>query len=76
MKHMEQSNMTAVEWFYQQIVIEGKTNYYELLEQAKIMEETHIRMAWTDGHALGKNGLVVVDYSNSREYYNKNYKKV
>lgn len=69
------AQQTAVEWYYQQTVIEGKTNYSELLEQAMLMQEQHIRMAWIDGHALGKNGLVVVDYSNSKEYYDKYYKR-
>lgn len=31
------AQQTAVEWYYEQTVIEGKTNYYELLEQAKQM---------------------------------------
>ena len=29
---------TAVEWYYQQTIVEAKTNYAELLEQAKAME--------------------------------------
>ena len=65
---------TAIEWYYQQTVIEGKTNYSELLEQAMLMQEQHIRMAWIDGHSLGRQ-LLVVDYSNSKEYYDKYYKR-
>lgn len=32
------AQQTAVEWYYQQTIIEGKTNYWELFEQAKQME--------------------------------------
>lgn len=67
--------MTAVEWLIDQLQAPCRGIPSHIIEQAKIMEETHIRMAWTDGHALGKNGLVVVDYSNSREYFDKHYKK-
>lgn len=67
------TTVSALDWFYNQTVVEGKTNYAELLEQAKQMEEQQIRAAWTDGHCLGSNGLVVVDYYNGQEYYNKNY---
>ena len=31
--------ISAVDWFYNQAVVEGKTNYSELLEQAKQMEK-------------------------------------
>ena len=33
---------TAVEWYYDQTVVYGKTNYAELLEQAKQMEKEQI----------------------------------
>lgn len=87
---MEKDNMTAVEWLIEQLVeldkqLDGrrksddstvmKLNPVKIFKQAKLMEEQNIRMAWTDGHALGRNGLVVVDYSNSKEYYDKYYKK-
>jgi tellurite resistance-related uncharacterized protein len=30
---------TAVEWYYEQTVVQGKTNYVDLYEQAKAMEK-------------------------------------
>ena len=85
---MEKNNMTAVEWFFEMLAHNNILNHkllcdnkpltelvYKLKNEAKQREEQNICMAWTDGHALGKNGLVVVDYSNAKEYYNKNHKK-
>lgn len=43
------AQQTAVEWYYQQTVIEGKTNYYELLEHAKIMEKEQLDKAYYQG---------------------------
>lgn len=87
-KHMEKNNMTAVEWFFEVLahndIIDHKRlcddeNLYNLLyslkNQAKQIEETQIRMAWTDGNMLGKNGLAVETYDDSKGYYSKNYGK-
>lgn len=30
---------TAVEWYYEQTVVQGKTNYVDLYEQALVMEK-------------------------------------
>ncbi len=80
--------MTAVEWFFEMLAHNNILNHkllcdhteltellYKLKNEAKQREEQNIRMAWTDGHSLGQNGLVVVDYSNSKEYYDKHYKR-
>jgi hypothetical protein len=40
---------TAVEWYYQQTIVEGKTNYAELLEQALTMEKEQIIEAYNNG---------------------------
>lgn len=36
---------TAVEWYFQQTVVEGKTNYFELLKQAKKMEVQQVMIS-------------------------------
>jgi hypothetical protein len=46
---------TAIEWYYQQTVVEGKTNYAELLQQAKAMEREQIEEIHTDGVEQGYN---------------------
>lgn len=33
------AQQTAVDWYYEQTVIQGRTNYAELLEQAKQMQK-------------------------------------
>jgi hypothetical protein len=40
---------TAVEWYYEQTVVQGKTNYAELLAQAKAMEKEQIIEAYKSG---------------------------
>lgn len=83
MKLMEKNNMTAVDWLKKNLETYGDPEVCtiswgdldNLLKNAKQKEEQQIRAAWTDGHCLGSNGLVVVDYSNGQEYYNKNFKK-
>ena len=42
------AQQTAVDWYYEQTVIQGRTNYAELLEQAKQMEKEQIIEAWMD----------------------------
>jgi hypothetical protein len=46
---------TAVEWYYQQTVVEGKTNYAELLEQAKAIEREQMEEIHIDGVEQGYN---------------------
>ena len=57
--------MTAIEWYYEQTVIQGKTNYWELLEQAKEMEKQQIKDAWFDGYGGSAHS--------EDEYYNETY---
>ena len=68
------AQQTAVDWYYEQTVIEGKTNYYELLEQAKQMEKEQMEKAYKDYPqtiSINDNG----DYKllSAEEYYNENY---
>jgi hypothetical protein len=46
---------TAVEWYYQQTVVEGKTNYVELLEQAMAIDREFIEEIHVDGVEQGYN---------------------
>ena len=62
-----ENKQTAVEWYYQQTIVEAKTNYAELLEQAKAMEKEQIEDAYTDG--------VEFLYLEAEQYYNETYNK-
>ena len=44
------AQQTAVEWYYQQTVVEGKTNYAELGEQAKQMEKEQHQISFNAGY--------------------------
>lgn len=59
------AQQTAVDWYYEQTVVKGKQNYYELLEQAKQIEKQQIinafDIACEDKDRIGK------------EYYNETY---
>jgi hypothetical protein len=61
---------TAVEWYYQQTIVEGKTNYAELLEQALAMEKEHLKRAFNEGSFANDEKVT------SEEYYNEQYYKV
>lgn len=65
---------TAVEWYYEQTVIEGKTNYYELLEQAKAMEKEQIMSAWLNGDADSMYDPKQLE-EQAEQYYNETYGK-
>jgi len=62
------AQQTAVEWYYQQTVIEGKTNYAELEEQAKQMEKEQIVKAAIYDPFLGELPRKEGEY-----YYNETY---
>lgn len=73
--HIVETNkmVTAVDWFYQQTVIEGKTNYWELLGQAKQMEkEQKIEFA---KHCLDRalDLDIRTAFFNVEEYYKQTY---
>ena len=55
---------TAVEWYYEQTVIQGNTNYYELLEQAKELEKQQI----IDAVDKTRNKLVIGEEFNAPWY--------
>jgi hypothetical protein len=65
---------TAVEWYYEQTIVEGKTNYAELLEQAKEMEKEQTIHSYKHGQNNGfmysdGNGLKI----EAEQYYNETY---
>ena len=64
--------LTAVEWYYEQIVVKGKTNYYELLEQAKQMEKEQIVEAFYEGM---KTNPFDPNRGRGTMYYNETYGK-
>lgn len=68
------AQQTAVEWYYDQTVIEGKTNYWELLEQAKQMEREQIINAWRNGDNDSMYPPQELDRQ-AEEYYNETYGK-
>jgi len=59
---------TAVEWYYQQTIVEAKTNYAELLEQAKEMEKGQIIKAFNEGTFANDEKVT------AEQYYNETYK--
>lgn len=72
--------MTAVEWLEQEFIklestigVYGKM--YELIEHAKQMEKTQIVESWNDGNLLGRNGNILLEYSDGLQYFNQNYNK-
>lgn len=44
--------MTALEWYYQRTVIEGKTNYFKLFEEASMIEYKQMMDALQRGMEL------------------------
>jgi hypothetical protein len=58
---------TAVEWYYQQTIVEGKTNYAELKEQAKEMEKEQIEKAFNEGTFANDEKV------KAEQYYNETY---
>jgi hypothetical protein len=67
---------TAVEWYYQQTVIEGKTNYAELEEQAKKMEKEQIVDSHIEGQRVfDKHPHTQWTNDQAEIYYNKTYGK-
>jgi hypothetical protein len=66
------AQQTAVEWYYDQTVVYGKTNYAELLEQAKQMDKEQIEESWIAGREFGCNHN---DPETAEQYYNETYGK-
>lgn len=67
----EQDTISALDWFYNQTV-EGKTNYAELLEQAKQMEKKQIK----DAILCNQNGVLTrKTVLEAEQYYNQTFKK-
>lgn len=75
--------MTAIEWLKKELESYGDPSMLhidwktldELCEKAKEMEKAQISTAWNDGNMLSKNPYILQEYSNGRQYYNKNYNK-
>lgn len=69
------AQQTAVEWYYEQTVVQGKQNYYELLEQAKQMEKEQTKHAFIIGGQQGFLSAAEEEYINFEQYYNETYNK-
>lgn len=50
---MENNKQTAVDWIWDKIVVEGNTNYTDLLLVAKKMERKQIEIAYKHGQNNG-----------------------
>ena len=48
----------------------------EVIESYLEIEKQQISNAWNDGYLLGKNGFILENYSNGKEYYNEKYKNL
>lgn len=48
----------------------------EVIESYLDIEKQQISSAWNDGYLLGKNGFLLENYSNGKEYYNEKYKNL
>ena len=68
------AQQTAVEWYYDQTVVYGKTNYAELLEQAKQMEKEQIIHAWREGDNDSMYSPKELD-KQAEQYYNETYER-
>jgi len=65
----DMKQQTAVEWYYEQTIVQGKTNYAELLEQALTMEKEQIKDVWMDGMEGILHEIA------AEKYYNETYGK-
>ena len=63
---------TAVEWYYQQTIVEAKTNYAELLEQAKAMEKEQMWDYIKKHYVIGEN-TSAFHKEEFEKYYNETY---
>ena len=74
MEMEEENNMTAVEWFFENLnshKIEANAN--ELFEQAKEMEKQQIMDAYNEDLYGGLSSKM--KFENGEQYYNETYKK-
>ena len=71
----EKNNMTAVEWFQEQIIkiVNGKCELSEIqiFQQAKQMEKEQIIRTWENGNLPTAMGRVLT----AEQYYNETYGK-
>jgi hypothetical protein len=46
----------------------------EVIESYLTIEQNQITSAWNDAFLLGRNGFILENYSNGKEYYEQLYK--
>jgi hypothetical protein len=73
-------NETAIEIILRLLKLHTKLNrecpeILEVIESYLDIEQMQITSAWNDAFLIGKNGFILEDYSNGKEYYNAKYKK-
>lgn len=72
-----ETTQTATEWYYDQTVVYGKTNYAELIEQAKQMERQQLANSWDKAcdQYIYRDGNLVKVWQDFDKYYNDTYEK-
>lgn len=63
----------ALDWYYDQTVVQGKTNYAELLEQAKEMERKQLEVAYNIGTVRALDAMLGGKQATFTDYYHENY---
>lgn len=69
------AQQTVVEWYYEQTVVLGMTNYAELLEQANQMHKEQIMKAVDRGFDEGCKHPEDITLKDAEQYYNETYGK-
>ena len=73
-KSKNMAQQTALDWYYEQTVIQGRTNYAELLEKAKQMEKEQIFHAFGVGCHVESKRLIGY-HGMAEQYYNETFGK-
>ena len=63
-----ENKITAVDWLVENLYYILKTEHYDIIDQAKEMEQEQIMNAWV-------NGVVSKDNMTAEKYYNETYKQ-
>jgi hypothetical protein len=72
-------NETTIEMILRLLASHYKLNkecpeVIEIIESYLEIEKMHIALAWNNGYLIGKNGLILENYSTGKEYVEQIYK--